>query len=170
MITAHFTADKIYSSSEEAFSAHEKSRYGEREAGKVVYAPVEAVFLVSEGKMKVFSGKKEISEEQLIKKIRKSDKKIETKFVVYRDLRRKGYIPKTALKYGAEFRVYDKGVKPGESHARWVLFTSKAAEALSWHDFAAKSRIAHSTKKYLLIGLVDDEGSVTYYEVSWIKP
>ena len=40
----------------------------------------------------------------------------------FKDLRKKGYIVKTALKFGADFRVYEKGVKPGEDHAKWVVF------------------------------------------------
>jgi len=37
-------------------------------------------------------------------------------------------------------------------------------------DFSAKNRVAHSTKKNLLIGIVDEENDVTYYEISWVKP
>ncbi len=36
-------------------------------------------------------------------------------------MRNRGYIIKTALKFGADFRVYDRGVKPGEDHARWII-------------------------------------------------
>ncbi len=170
MIKAHFSGDKIFSSSEEAFALYEKSRFGEKEQDKIIYSSVEAIFLIGEGKMELFSGKKQVSEAEFIKKLKKTDKKIETKSIVYRDLRSRGYIPKTALKYGAEFRVYDKGVKPGESHARWIIFTAKENELLNWHDFAARNRIAHSVKKSLLIGLVDEESAVTYYEIFWIKP
>jgi tRNA-intron endonuclease len=41
---------------------------------------------------------------------------------------------------------------------------------MTWHDFSAKNRIAHSTKKNLLIAIVDEEGDVSYYEVSWKRP
>ena len=106
----------------------------------------------------------------VIKKFRKFDKRIETKYFVFSDLRKKGYIVKTALKFGADFRVYDKNSKPGKSHAKWILYAVKENEMLSWNDFAAKNRVAHSTKKLLLLGLIDDEGDVSYYEVGWIKP
>ncbi|MBU1252016.1 MAG: tRNA-intron lyase, partial [Nanoarchaeota archaeon] len=38
------------------------------------------------------------------------------------------------------------------------------------HDFSAKNRVAHSTKKNLLLAIVDEEGDVSYYEVRWVKP
>ena len=170
MIQAQFSGEKIYSNSKEAFSLYDKSTFGERKRNKIEYASVEALFLLSQNKMEIFSGKKRLDEESFLKKLKRKDKKIETKFIVYADLRKRGYIIKTALKFGAEFRIYDKGVKPGQKHARWILFTVKEHDALSWHEFAAKNRIAHSTKKNLLIGIVDEESSVSYYEISWTRP
>jgi len=85
-------------------------------------------------------------------------------------MRNRGYIIKTALKFGAEFRVYGRGIKPGEDHAKWVVYPVLESSVLTWYEFAAKNRVAHSTKKKLLIGIVDAENSVTYYEIKWIKP
>ncbi len=170
MIQAQFSGDKIYSNSTDAFSLFEKSRFGEKKLGKIEYSLSEGLFLQAENKLKIFSGKKELSLEEAIKKAKKIDKRIETKLPVFSNLRRKGYILKTALKFGADFRVYKKGIKPGQDHALWVLFCVKESESNSWHDFSAKNRVAHSTKKKLLLGIVDDEDDVTYYEVSWVKP
>jgi tRNA-intron endonuclease len=170
MIMAKLLGDKVSSSSADAFSLYEKSRFGEKKESKVEYSLVETLFLVSDGKMNVFFGAKELDEEALTKKFRKIDKKIEVKSAVFSDLRRKGYIVKTALKFGAEFRVYNKGIKPGEDHAKWILYTTNENDSLSWHDFAAKNRVAHSTQKNLLIGIVDEEGDVSYYEIAWTRP
>ena len=85
MITAHLSGERIASSGEEAFSLYDKSRFGEKKKGKVEYSLVEALFLVSEGKMNVFSGKKELSEESLLKRARKIDKKIEDIYYQYKE-------------------------------------------------------------------------------------
>ncbi len=170
MIKAKLQGDKITSVSPEAFSLYEKSRFGEKKENKVEYSGVEALFLLSKKKLEIFSANKSLSEESLIKKLRKKDKKIETKLAVFSDLRKKGYILKTALKFGAEFRVYSPKTFPGEAHAKWILLTVKESDALKWHEFTAKTRVAHSTKKNLLIGIVDEEDSVSYYEISWIRP
>ena len=85
-------------------------------------------------------------------------------------MRKKSYIVKTALKFGAEFRVYNKGIHPGQDHAPWLLQTFSDSEKINWQDFSAKNRVAHSTKKKLLIAIVDEEFSITYYEISWVKP
>src|SRR3989344_1143427 len=119
MIKGYIVGDKVVSTSQEAFSWHEKSRWGEKKSGRIEYSGVESLFLVEEKKMQIFTGKKEIDFDLLLKKIKKKDKKIESKLSVFSDLRKKGYIVKSALKFGAEFRVYDKGDRPEENHARW---------------------------------------------------
>ncbi len=170
MIDSHLLGKKIISNTGEAFTLQNNSCFGEKKSENIEYAPIEALFLVQEKKMQVFQGKKSLSLQDLLKKIRKEDKKIETKLVAFTDLRKKGYTVKTALKFGADFRVYEKGVKPGEDHARWILYAVTENEALSWHDFAAKNRIAHATKKNLLIAIIDDEGDVSYYQIAWMRP
>ena len=169
MIIIHFSGASIISTSEDAISLSEKSSFGEYKSGKVQYSGVEALYLLEKGKVEVHSNKKKLSSNELIKKLETQDKKIETKLAVYTDMRDKGYILKTALKFGAEFRVYERGSKPGQSHARWVLYTAREHDLMSWHDFAAKNRVAHSVKKALLLAIVDDEGDVSYYNCNWIK-
>jgi len=169
MIKGYFVGEKIVSTSVGAFSLYEKSRFGEKKGKRIEYSGVEALYLVSNGKMEVVSAGKVIGEDALLRRLKKRDKKIETKFAAFADLRKKGYVVKTALKFGAEFRIYERGDKPGEAHARWVFYSVKENEQINWHDFAAKNRVAHSTKKNLLLGVVDEDGDVTYYEVGWIK-
>jgi tRNA-intron endonuclease, archaea type len=170
MIVAALSGDVIFSNKKEAFSLYEQSRFGEQKEGKIVYSIPEALYLSEKGKMQVLVGKKKLVFDKLMAKFQAEDSKIGIKYAVFKDMRNRGYTVKTALKFGAEFRVYNKGAKPGEEHALWILYPVKENETLTWHDFSAKNRVAHSTKKNLLIGIVDEEGDVTYYEISWRKP
>ena len=169
-IPAHLSGEIISSNSSEAHSLYEKSCFGEPKEGKILYSFPESLYLVEKSKIEILSGKKPLTYEALMTKLRKIDKKISIKYSVYRDLRDRGYVVKTALKFGADFRVYDKGEKPGKSHAKWVLFADHESNRMSMHEFSSKNRIAHSTKKNLLLAIVDEEGDISYYEVKWIKP
>ncbi len=160
----------IFSADSEAYSLYQKSHFGEPNEDKIQYSLTEALFLIQKGKLDIFSNKKKLTKAEFISKIRKIDKKIQIKYPVFKDLRERGYVVKSALKFGADFRVYDKGASPGEKHAKWVVFCDHESQKLTWHDFSAKNRIAHSTKKNLLLAIVDEEGDVSYYEVSWLKP
>jgi len=170
MIIAHITSEKIHSTSSEAFSFYEKSRFGEKIKDRIEYSWAEVLYLKSKKKLELNIKNKPISFEKAITIARKQDKRIETKLTLFEDLRNKGYIVKTALKFGADFRVYKKGSKPGQDHALWLAYVVRESDPHTWHDFAAKNRVAHSTKKKLLIGIVDDENDILYYEISWLKP
>ncbi len=167
---AVLVGDRVFSNAKEAFSVYEQSRFGESKDGKVYYSLVEALYLLEKGSMSVYCGKKRLSINSFMQDAQKLEKNFHTRYCVFKDMRSRGYIVKTALKFGADFRVYGRGIKPGEEHAKWILYPVYESTGLTWHEFAAKNRVAHSTRKKLLIGIVDDENDVTYYEIAWKKP
>jgi tRNA-intron endonuclease len=153
-----------------AHELYEQSRFGEPKENKINYSLVEAMYLLEKGKMDVLEGKKKLTTDDFIKKARKAEPNFWIRYCVFRDMRSRGYVVKTALKFGADFRVYDRGVKPGEDHARWIIFPVHEGDTLTWYEFAAKNRVAHSTRKRLLLAIVDEENSVTFYECRWLRP
>ena len=162
----------ITESSDEARLLYNQSRFGSLiENGKVELSLLETLYLFEKGKLDLRSeaGRK-IKFSTYVKKARKVEPNFWVRYCVFKDIRNRGYIIKTALKFGADFRVYDRGIKPGEDHARWIVYPVHEGETLTWYEFAAKNRVAHSTKKRLLMGIVDDEGDVTYYEIRWLRP
>lgn len=169
-IKAAFSGESVSSNSKEAMTLHDQSRFGEKKSGKIIYSIFEALYLTEKGKIDLRHKGKKLSFEKLMHELSGKDKSLNTKYIVFRDMRNRGFIIKTALKFGADFRVYDRGVKPGDDHARWILYPVSENSQLTWQDFSAKNRVAHSTKKNLLIGIVDEEEDVTYYEIRWLKP
>ncbi len=167
---AQITGETISTNSADAFSLYKKSSFGEPVSGKIKYTLSEALFLVEKTKIQVFQKNKKLSKDELMKNLQKIDKRIQVKYSVFKDLREKGYIVKTALKFGADFRVYPKGKQPGKEHAKWIVFADHESKKLTWPEFSAKNRVAHSTKKKLLLAIVDEESKISYYEISWVKP
>lgn len=141
------------------------------DSNKIQLSLIEALYLIEKKKI-VVKGKekKSVKQDAFIKKALKLFPNFTIRYAVFKDLRNRGYIVKTALKFGADFRVYDRGVKPGEDHAKWIIYPVHESETLTWYEFAAKNRVAHSTKKRLLMAIVDDENDVTYYEIAWKRP
>jgi len=173
LIKTTFAQDRILTeNSNEARELYNQSRYGTLlETGKVQISLIESLYLLEKNKIEMLDKRnKKIDFDDFLKKAKKTGKNFWIRYCVFKDMRNRGYIIKTALKFGADFRVYDRGVKPGEDHARWVVFPVHESTSLTWHDFAAKNRVAHSTKKRLLIGVVDEEGDVSYWESRWLRP
>ncbi|MGM5483668.1 MAG: tRNA-intron lyase [Nanobdellota archaeon] len=156
---------------DKAKEIYDKSKYGVLlDNGQLQLSFYEGIYLHEKKKITISDRKGSLELDKLLKKAKRFEKLFLTKYMVYKDLRSKGYIVKTALKFGADFRVYDKGIKPGEDHAKWIVYAVPENKVFSWHDFSAKNRVAHSTKKRLLMAVADSENSVTYYEVRWIRP
>lgn len=162
----------ITESSDDAREFVNQSRFGILiENGKVELSLLEALYLMERQRLEVKSESgRLVTFELYVKRARKVEPNFWIRYCVFRDIRNRGYVIKTALKFGADFRVYDRGVKPGEDHARWIVFPVHEASVFTWHEFSAKNRVAHSTKKRLLLAVVDDENDVTYYEVKWMRP
>ena len=171
-IKAIFEVDRVSAEiSDESTLMYDRSRFGERVGEKYQYSLVEGVFLFETKRMEAKDGRgKKLKFDDLVKKAKKQDKNFWVKYNVFKDLRSRGYVVKTALKFGAEFRVYDRGIKPGEDHAKWIVYPVHESNVTTWYEFAAKNRVAHSTRKRLLIGVMDEESEVSYWEVSWIRP
>lgn len=172
-VTSIFLKERVVTeNSNDARELYNQSRYGAlTDDGKVQLSLLEAMYLLEKGKLKVLDGRnKEIYSENFLKKSQKLEPNFWVRYCVFKDMRNRGYIVKTAMKFGADFRVYDRGVKPGEDHAKWIIFPVHEASALTWYEFSAKNRVAHSTRKRLLIGCVDEENDVTYWEIRWVRP
>jgi tRNA-intron endonuclease, archaea type len=172
VVTGMLTETRVITeSSDEAREFYNQSRFGSLNDNKIELSLLEACYLMEKGRLLVKgdSGRK-VAFETYIKKARKVEPNFWIRYCVFKDMRNRGYIIKTALKFGADFRVYDRGVKPGEDHAKWIVFPVHEASVFTWHEFSAKNRVAHSTKKRLLMGIVDDENDVTYYEIKWTRP
>ena len=166
-----FSKDRVYSEqTKEAKILYDQSRFGEPVEGKFQYSLVEALLLLEKARVNILDKKKKLKFDDFVSRAEKVEKNFWIKYCVFRDLRNRGYIVKTALKFGADFRVYDRGIKPGEDHAKWIVYPVKESTSFTWYDFAAKNRVAHSTRKKLLLAVVDDEGDVSYWESSWVKP
>lgn len=157
---------------DEAREFYNRSRFGSiLDGGKVQLSLLEGFYLHEKGKLDIFDGRnKKLNSDEILNKCQRNEKNFWIRYCAFKDMRDKGYIVKTALKFGADFRIYDRGVKPGEDHAKWIMYPVHEKNALTWHEFSAKNRVAHSTKKKLLLAVVDEESDVTYYQVSWVRP
>lgn len=155
---------------DEAHNLYDQSRYGEIKDNKIQYSFVEGAYLLEKGRINILEGDKELIFDDFVKKATKKEPNFWIRYVAYKDMRNRGYIVKTALKFGADFRIYDRGIKPGEDHAKWIMYPVKETSQFSWYEYSAKNRVAHSTRKRLLLAIVDEESDCTFYECIWTRP
>ncbi|RJS49608.1 MAG: tRNA-intron lyase [Methanobacterium sp.] len=154
--------------SPKAEKLNQKSHYGRMENEQLELSLIEALYLLDKEKISIFSKDKELSLEEMTGIIK--DKDLYSKYLVFKDLRNRGYIVKTGFKYGSEFRLYERGKSPGEGHSDYLVNVISENYDLNVLDFSSYVRVAHGVNKKLLMAVVDEEGDITYYNVEWIRP
>ncbi len=167
-----------------AISLYDESGYGkplpEDKAERLELELVEAAYLLERGKIKVFvkknEKKKSIKFEEFFRISSERVNNFPIQYVVYRDLRERGYLVKTGFKFGTHFRVYDRGVKlkrgpkaPHE-HTKWIVHAVAEESAFSLPELSRAVRLAHNIRATMLWAVVDKESDVTYYLVQRITP
>ena len=124
-IISELAEDKVLTEvSDASRELYNQSRYGALlDNGKIQLSLIEALYLMEKGTIEIYRSKtRKFDSESFSKKAKKLEPNFWVRYIVFKDIRNRGYIIKTALKFGADFRVYDRGVKPGEDHAKWIVY------------------------------------------------
>ncbi|MFA6268812.1 MAG: tRNA-intron lyase [archaeon] len=138
--------------------------FGENKGRNLILDLFETLYLVERDKLTLLDKNgKVIPQKKILSIGAERDKYFYSKFIVYSDIREKGYCIKTGLKFGFDFRVYPKGKKMGEEHSQFVINVCPESEKLSMTHLSRMTRLAGSTHTKLLQAVVDREDSVNYY-------
>jgi len=139
--------------------------YGEMKQSKLFLKSFESLYLLFTGRLALFREKKNIDFDLFLQICKKQDKDVLTKFLVYRDLRNRGYTVKDGLGFGSDFRVYDKPFST-KSPSKFLVFSLNEGK----HEKISKLRekIEEITKidKEPIIAVVQRQGEIIYYKVS----
>jgi tRNA-intron endonuclease len=166
---AYLTGNVLSSNSKKAYTLLKAGSFGEMNGSKVIYSLYEGMFLLKNRGMIIHSGKRVLEEGEVNEKFSRIERKFPLKYKIYEDLRGKGFIVKSGIKYGSDFSIYDKGRKPGKDHSSWLLSAERWSEKIKMEELILKNRVANSTKKKTILAIESGEGGIVYYEMSWKK-
>lgn len=103
--------------------------------------------------------------ESLLEYFTKFDDRLWHKYVIYMDLRKRGYIVRTGYGEGIEFRVYKRGADFINDSAKYLIYPVFEGEPIELKDLDKISRVAMSSRKDLIIATVDRLSKAIYYSV-----
>ncbi len=156
---------------------HEELYYGKVFEEYLDLSLCEAMHLVEREELEVEDGNGKIALEDLFDRFCSHDDEFQHKYIVYSDLRERGYILKSGFKFGAHFRVYPRGVNPykegpksQKEHTKWVVHAVPEDHSLTFSEMSRAVRLAQNIRSTMLWGVVDSEKGVTYYKVERITP
>ena len=126
--------------------------------------PVEALYLLEKKEIKVRRQGKNLPKKSLKKIFETTFDGFSDKYLVYRELRDRGYVVTPGIKYGCDFAVYQEG--PGRDHAPYVVQIMKEEDMISASEIVKAGRLASTVKKAFIIAIVNDE-NVRFIEFNW---
>lgn len=168
-VVGEFVENKIIvKKPKEAGRLYSKSHFGlPISNNKLQLDLLEGIFLVDDGKIRIFGNKKEMDFENLVNVAAKQISEFEIKYLTYKDIRKRGH----ALKLNEEdepttFSQF-KLKKEANSHEKQFFISAfSERDILDLED--TNNLIEKVTKKngVLWYAIVDEEGDITYYDVS----
>ena len=154
----------------EASTLYNRGYFGRpRSGGGLELDLLEAVYLVEAERLEVRRGGRAVSARDLFRAAGAAVPSFEIRYLVYRDLRQRGYIVESRSG-SVDFQVYPRGGAPKKTPSKyWVRSLSERA-VFDLAELLERAEEAAAVRKTLLLGLVDEESDLTYYGVREAHP
>ena len=136
---------------------YEQSGYGRPGGDGLSLVPVEALYLVHRGRLEL-PGE---TFESLLAEF-SADPHFLRSYLVYRDLRERGYVVQTGPH---DFRVFRRGQRPGSGQSQYMVRVLSERDPIEFDRLIAEATSTAQMRKSHLLAVVDDEDELTYYEV-----
>jgi tRNA-intron endonuclease, archaea type len=140
--------------------------FGEKENAEFILKPYEALYLFHTRRLKL-KNKPAIGFNSLFELLLKYNRNIMSEFLLYRDLRSRGYVAKEGFGFGNDFRVYERGdyeKKP----AKYVVFGINEGTNTTAKEFASAVNQIQKMGKEAVVAVIERRGEVIYYKASTI--
>ena len=103
--------------------------------------------------------------EQLIKEMLRNDPSVLTRFLVYRDLRSRGYVVKDGFGFGIDFRVYERG-EYQKKPSKYLVYALNEGIYLKIEDLYDLIDQTAKMGKNSVLAVIERRGEVIYYKAS----
>ncbi len=145
----------------------EQKGYGEIEKEKLFLKQFETLYLLYTKKLILNKGKKQYDFNSFTNICQKTNSEILTQFLIYRDLRNRGYVVKDGFGFGSDFRVYERG-HFGEKGAKFLVFGLNEGQQDKMGNLQKKIEEITQMGKEPIIAVIERRGEVIYYKINRI--
>lgn len=141
--------------------------YGTLEDKELTLTSQEALFLQSKGILEVVKGKSgEILDfQELLHQFELIDRNFWVKYLIYRDMRSRGYVVREGFGLGTDFRVYERG-EYGKATAPYLVLGVQEGKPIPAKELVHVLKHVQSLKKKLILAVVNRRGEIVYYTLS----
>ncbi len=144
---------------------YEQGYFGRPSGKGLELSLVEAAYLLDRSRIKIStdatSSKDELDFIAFFQAASSLEKGFEFRYVVYKDLRERGYYVQPGR---PDFRVYPRGGHPGKTPAEFYVLVISERMPLPLNEIIEPVRVAGQMRKKLMLAIVDEESDITFYE------
>ncbi len=132
---------------------------------KLMLSPVESLLLLERGRLNITADDENdaFAFNEILAYFLKNDPQIWTRYLVYRDLRSRGYIVRSGLGDPIHYRIYPRGGVIGKDEAAYLVCIVVEGTPFKLDVLDSVTRQARNVRKKLVLAVVDNVGEVTYY-------
>jgi tRNA-intron endonuclease len=140
--------------------------YGTVENEVFTLAFYEALYLLEKEMLEVKDEKgEEVAFQALLQSYEKTDLNAWVNYLVYRDLRSRGYVVREGFGAGIDFRIYERGAY-GKDTAPYLILSTQEGKPVSIEDLTGALQRSQSQKKELILAVMNRRGEIVYYSIS----
>lgn len=164
-VSGDLILDQVCISNKKMIHDLEQKGFGEIENGKLFLKSFETLYLLYTNKLFLKKKQKQIDFDTFMSICQKTNSEILTKFLIFRDLKTRGYIVKDGFGFGSDFRVYERG-HFGEKGAKFLIFGFN--EGQQEKIGTLQNNIVEITQmgKEPIIAVIERRGEVIYYKIN----
>jgi len=167
--------DKVTISNKDGIDDFYKNSYigtlEEDEEGNevLILEPIEVLLLIERHRLLLWEDnnkkKAQLDFQIAIQHLAQFDERLWQKYIIYMDLRKRGYIVRTGYGDGIDFRVYKRGADFEKDAAKYLIYPVFEGAPIELKDLDKISRVAMSSRKDLIVATVDRLSKAIYYSV-----
>ena len=139
--------------------------FGDMEEDQLFLKSFETLYLLYVNRLVLKKNKKQIDFNSFMGICQKIDSEILTKFLIFRDLRNRGYVVKDGFGFGSDFRVYERG-HYGEKGAKFLIFGLNEGQQEKMGNLQKKIEEITQMGKEPIIAVIERRGEVIYYKIN----
>ena len=145
--------------------------FGSWVENSLILAPEEILLLLDRSRIEIYgeTSEHQISPSELVAHFLTEMEDFWPRYLVYKDLRNRGYVVRMGTRVTAPFRIYSRGGKPGESVSNITVFPLPEGKNLHLDFLDQIVSQAKMDRKKLLLSVIDRLGDVTYYTASQLE-
>lgn len=170
MVPAILEGSNVLATGPTAISLHNKGFYGIPIHEGVKLNGFEALHLLELGRINIKKDDEYLTEEKVLSFFSDILPHFTLRYLVYKDLRNRGYVLNLGSGSSFFFRLYARNTKPKLDGAKYYVTCLKEGGSIPLNELESLIEIANKSSKSLILGMVDAIGDVSYLEVTEIKP